>query len=215
MFSPRTTLSGFRVGRYKREAAASLAYFVLLLAVGIIAPSFFRSVNIRDLAMNNATVLIVAVGLTLVILSGEIDISVGSQFAVCTVAVGWLSKLGVPLALLLPCVLLVGATMGAVGGVLVSRLRMPSIVVTLALMVAWRDALRWITEGAWVQDLPKNFQWFGLGQIAGQFLVIAVALIVLVSFGWAMRNLTAGRSVYAIGSDAEAARLAGISPTHV
>jgi len=105
--------------------------------------------------------------------------------------------------------------MGAVGGTFVARLKMPSIVVTLALMVAWRDGLRWVTEGTWVQDLPKNFQWFGLGQTFGQTIVIGVALIVLIAFGWALRNLAIGRSIYAVGSDAEAARLAGINPQHV
>jgi rhamnose transport system permease protein len=92
---------------------------------------------------------------------------------------------------------------------------MPSIVVTLALMVAWRDGLRWLTEGTWVQDLPKNFQWFGLGQAIGQVIVFGVALLVLIAFGWALRNLSAGRSIYAVGSDAEAARLAGINPKRV
>jgi ribose/xylose/arabinose/galactoside ABC-type transport system permease subunit len=88
-------------------------------------------------------------------------------------------------------------------------------VVTLALMVAWRDGLRWLTEGKWVQDLPKNFQWFGLGQTIGQVIVFSVALFVLIAFGWALRNLSAGRSIYAVGSDAEAARLSGINPKRV
>src|SRR6185436_19072622 len=92
---------------------------------------------------------------------------------------------------------------------------MPSIVVTLALMVAWRDGLRWITEGAWVQNLPASFQWFGLGQTAGQGLIIVSALLLLVGFGWILRNLSAGRAVYAVGSDSEAARLAGIEPRQV
>jgi len=82
-------------------------------------------------------------------------------------------------------------------------------------MVAWRDGLRWVTEGTWVQDLPANFQWFGLGQTVGQIVVIVLALAVLASFGWALRNLAAGRAVYAVGSDAEAARLAGINPQSV
>ena len=203
------------LGRYKREASVAASYLVLLILVSIAAPSFLQTANLRDLAMNNAAVLIVAVGMTLVILAGEIDISVGSQFAVCTYLAGALAKLGVPSLLLLVFVVLAGALMGSVGGWFVARLKMPSIVVTLALMVAWRDGLRWITEGTWVQDLPKNFQWFGLGQTLGQLIVIAVALVVLVAIGWIMRNVAAGRAVYAVGSDAEAARLAGIKPQTV
>ena len=129
--------------------------------------------NLRDLALNNAPVLLVAVGMTLVILVGEIDISVGSQFAVCSVAAGWLAKEGVPVALLLPSVLLLGALMGALNGALVGYLRLPSIIVTLAMLVAWRDALRWVTQGEWVQNLPPNFQWFVLGQTLAQWLIVA------------------------------------------
>ncbi len=201
--------------RYKRELSAALAYVALLLAVGIAAPTFFGAGNLRDLALNNAPVLLVAVGMTLVILVGEIDISVGSQFAVCSVAAGWLAKEGVPVALLLPSVLLLGALMGALNGALVGYLRLPSIIVTLAMLVAWRDALRWVTQGEWVQNLPPNFQWFGLGQTLAQWLIVGVALGVLVAFSWMLRNLGAGRAVYAVGSDAEAARLAGIEPRRV
>ena len=215
MSSLQTFISSYFTGRYKREASVALSYVVLLGLVAIIAPSFLQTANLRDLAMNNAAVLIVAVGMTLVILTGEIDISVGSQFAVCTYVAGWLAKAGVAPIFLLPAVLLVGAMMGAVGGAFVARLRVPSIVVTLALMVAWRDGLRWVTEGTWIQDLPANFQWFGLGQALGQIVVIAIALVVLTGFAWALRNLPSGRSVYAVGSDAEAARLAGINTQRV
>jgi rhamnose transport system permease protein len=204
-----------KLSRYKRELSAALAYLALLVAVGAAAPAFFGAGNLRDLALNNAPVLLVAVGMTLVILVGEIDISVGSQFAVCSVAAGWLAKDGVPVALLLPSVLLLGALMGALNGVLVGYLRLPSIIVTLAMLVAWRDALRWVTQGEWVQGLPPNFQWFGLGQTSAQWLIVGVALGVLAAFSWMLRNLGAGRAVYATGSDAEAARLAGIEPRRV
>jgi rhamnose transport system permease protein len=201
--------------RYKREASVLAAYVLLLLGVTLIAPAFFNPGNLRDLAMNNAAVLLVAIGMTLVILTGEIDISVGSQFAVCTVAAGWVAKAGVPILLVPPIVIVAGSLLGAVGGAFVGRLRMPSIVVTLALMVAWRDGLRWITEGAWVQNLPADFQWFGFGQSAGQFLIMAVTLSVLLVSAWALQNLIAGRAVYAVGSDAEAARLAGMEKRSV
>jgi rhamnose transport system permease protein len=204
-----------RLSRYNREISAALAYAVLLVMVAIIAPSFFSAENLRDLALNNAPVLLIAIGMTLVILVGEIDISVGSQFAVCGVAAGWLAKTGMPILLLLPCLIMIGGMMGALNGLLVGWLRLPSIIVTLAMLVAWRDALRWITQGAWVQDLPANFQWFGLGQTPGQWLIVMVALLVFGGFSWMLRNLGAGRAVYAVGSDAEAARLAGIVPAHV
>ncbi len=204
-----------KLSHYKREVGAAMAYAALLAVVGVLAPTFFSAANLRDLAINNAPVLIVAIGMTLVILIGQIDISVGSQFAVASVAAGWLAKAGVPIPLLLLFVVLIGAAMGAVNGLLVGHLGLPSIIVTLAMMVAWRDALRWVTQGAWVGELPTNFQWFGLGQRWAQWLIVSIALAVVVSFSWLLRNLGAGRALYAVGSDREAARLAGIEPRRV
>ena len=198
--------------RYKRELPVVLAYLTLLAMMGLAAPGFFHSRNLRDLAVNSAPALIVAIGMTLVILAGEIDISVGSQFAVCSVAVGYLAKGGVPIPLLALCAIAVGAALGLVNGWLIGRQRMPSIIVTLATYVAYRDTLRWITQGAWVQNLPSNFQWFGLSQTAGERLTVIAALFLLAVFAIGLRYLAAGRAIYAIGSNSEAARLAGIEP---
>ncbi|HKX30049.1 MAG TPA: ABC transporter permease [Blastocatellia bacterium] len=203
------------LSRYKREISAAGAYAVLLLLVGIISPSFFTAANLRDLVMNNMPVLVVAVGMTLVILAGQIDISVGSQFAVCSVIAGVLAKAGLPMPLVLLALLVIGGGMGAVNGLLVEWFKMPAIVVTLAMLVTWRDGLRWVTEGAWVQELPPNFQWFGLGQAAGQWVIVTIALAVFAGFGWALRHLGAGRAIYAVGSEREAARLAGIDPRSI
>jgi rhamnose transport system permease protein len=204
--------ANFVLSRYKREVSAAAAYGALLLVVAVIAPGFFSAANWRDLAMNNASVLIVAVGMTMVILIGHIDISVGSQFAVCSVAAGWLAQSGVPMPGVALLAILIGGLLGAVNGVLVARFRIPAIVVTLATLAAWRDGLRWITQGAWVQNLPASFQWLGLGQGAGQVLILAISLLVLVAFAWLLGNIAAGRDIYAVGSDAEAARLVGIDP---
>ena len=197
--------------RHSRELSAATAFVVLLLAVGIVAPSFFSAANLRDLLVSNAPVLIVAVGMTLVIVAGQIDISVGSQFAVCSIAAGLLAK-ALPMPIVVLLVITAGCLLGAINGWLVARAKIPAIVVTLATLVAWRDGLRWATEGAWVQNLPSNFQWFGFGQTAGQTLIVVVSLAVLAALAWTTRNLPAGRMVYAVGSDAEAARLAGINP---
>src|ERR1041385_6163653 len=116
-----------QLNRYKRELSAAIAYAVLLIVVGFIAPSFFSGANLRDLALNNASVLLVSIGMTMIVLIGQIDISVGSQFAVASVAAGALAKAGVPIIVLLPCLFLVGAAMGAVNGALVGWLRLPSI----------------------------------------------------------------------------------------
>ncbi|HEX6728704.1 MAG TPA: ABC transporter permease [Pyrinomonadaceae bacterium] len=203
------------LARYKRETSAAVCYLLIFLSVGAVAPSFLSATNLRDVAMNNAAVLLVAVGMTMVIVAGEIDISVGSQFAVCTYLTGLLAKGEVPFLILVPAVVLIGAAMSAFSGFLIARLRLPSIVVTLALMVAWRDGLRWTTEGAWLQDLPNNFQWFGLGQTMGELILLSVTALVFMVFVWLLRDFSGGRSLYAVGSDTEAARLVGINPTRV
>lgn len=204
-----------KIDRYKREISAATAFLILLIVVAILAPSFFGGGNLSDLIINNAPLMLIATGMTLVILLGEIDISVGSQFAVCSIAAGFLAKTGMPIPLLFVCVLLTGATMGALNGTLIGHLRLPSIIVTLAMMVLWRDALRWVTEGAWVQNLPGNFQWFGLSQGTGEVVIVISTLIIFFCFAWILIYMVAGRKIYAVGSDDEAARLAGINNSQV
>jgi rhamnose transport system permease protein len=152
----------------------------------------------------------VAAGMTLVIVIAQIDISVGSLFAVAGVAYGVFVKAGLPLFLAPFAAILLGALLGAVNGGLISFVRAPSIVVTLATMIVWRESLRWSTGGAWVEDLPSNFQWFGLGQQTGQAVIVLIALLSFAVFWWASENISAFRAIYATGSDSEAARLAGI-----
>jgi rhamnose transport system permease protein len=207
---------GGAFGEASGKISAAIAYLALLAIVAVAAPGFYSFANLRDLAVGNAPVLIVAVGMTMVILTRQIDISVGAQFAVCSVAAGLIAKMmaqtGAPIGAVFIAVALVGCLLGAINGALVARLNIPSIVATLAMMVAMRDGLRWATEGKWVQDLPRGFQWFGLGQSTGQVAIVAAAIGIFAAFAWGLKNLAAGRAVYAVGSDAEAARLAGIEP---
>ncbi len=201
--------------RLSREWPSLIALAGLYLFLAFAAPRFYEPGNLRDLALTNASVLLVATGMTLVIVVAQIDISVGSLFGVISVACGVLAKAGVPIFLLPIAVLIIGSVFGAVNGALISFVKAPSIVVTLATMVAWREALRWITGGAWVENLPSRFQWFGFGQEIGQAVIVGTALLIFAALWWGSQNLSALRAVYATGSDAEAARLAGISTTQV
>src|SRR5206468_1006385 len=154
--------------------------------------------------------LVVATGATLVILTGEIDISVGSAFAVCSVIAGVVAGAGVSAAAAGAVACAAGAALGAMNGALVSYVRIPSIVVTLATMVALRDGLRWTTGGAWVENLPPRFQWLGLAQTSFPIVTGAGVAAMVAVIAWTMGNVAAGRAVYATGSNAEAARLASI-----
>ncbi len=200
---------------YGRELSLIAVILAVAGVLAVAAPGFFTAANERDLAMASMPVLIVALGMTLIILTGQIDISVGSQFAIAGVLAGVLAKTGLPVALAAAGACLAGALMGALNGALVAWARMPSIVVTLATMVALRDALRWITQGAWVQDLPPDFQWFGRSLRASELITAACAGLLSIALAYSLRRVAAGRAVYATGSDANAARTAGIDPSRV
>ena len=199
-------------GERKRIVSLGIAIAAITGVLAVAAPGFFTLGNQRDLALANMPVLIVALGMVLVILTGQIDISVGSQFAICSVAAGVFARMGMPTPVAGVAACAVGAAMGGINGALVAWVRIPSIVVTLATMVALRDGLRWATQGAWVQDLPADFQWFGRSQTASELITVGCALGLTVGMSWGLRNLAAGRVLYATGSDANAARLAGIRP---
>lgn len=194
---------------------AAVALAVLLGVLAIMAPGYFAIDNLRDLFLANLPVLIVAMGVTAVILTGEIDISSGSAFAICSVTAGLLAKAGLPAPVAAVGACIVGAGLGAVNGMLVAYLRIPSIVATLAAMVVLRNALRWLTEGAWVQDLPAGFQWFGLSQAAYPVIAFLSTVFLFIAAAAGMRHLAAGRWIYATGSNAESARLAGIDTARV
>ena len=200
---------------YRREISVAISILTLAIFLAFVAPGYFSRENLTDLFLANAPVLIVALGMTLVILIGQIDISVGSIFAICAVCAGVFAKSGMPALLAGLAACLAGAALGTLNGALVAYIRIPSIVVTLASMVALRDALRWTTQGAWIQDLPSGFQWFGLSQKVFPLVSFSVVAVFSIAISWGLRNLAAGRAVYATGSSEEGARLAGIHTSGV
>ncbi len=200
--------------RYFRELSVAGALVLVLGVLAVLAPAFFQPQPLLSLVTREAPTLVVACGMALVIIGRQIDISVGSQFAVCGVCAGLLAAAGWPLPLVLVASVLCGAMLGACNGALVAGLGLPSIVVTLATMVTWREGLRWLRQGEFV-NLPPDAQWFGLSQRSGQFALVGLALVILVTMALAMRRLALGRFVYAVGADAEAARLTGLRPRWV
>jgi rhamnose transport system permease protein len=199
------------MNRYFRELSVAGALLFVLAVMAIVAPGFFQPQPLLSLATREAPTLVVACGMALVIICRQIDISVGSQFAVCSVCAGLLAAQNLPTALVALAAVGLGAGLGAINGLLVAGLRLPSIVVTHATMVTWREALRWQRQGAFV-NLPDSLQWLGLSQTAGQWTLVGLAVALLAALAYGTRHLAAGRFVYAVGTDAEAARLAGIRP---
>ena len=197
--------------RYFRELSVLGALAAVLVGMAIFAPAFFSPQPLLSLLTREAPTLVVACGMACVIITRQIDISVGSMFSVCSVCAGLLAARGWPLLLVLPASVALGALLGAVNGLLVAGLRLPSIVVTLATMVTLRQGLNLVRQGEFV-NLPDRIQWFSLSQMAGQLVLVGASVVFLVALALAMRHVAAGRFVYAVGTDAEAARLAGIRP---
>src|SRR6266513_439643 len=123
--------------RYFRELSVALALGVLLLFLAVAAPRFFQPQPLLSLLTREAPTLVVACGMALIIICRQIDISVGSQFAVCSVCAGLLTTHGSPLPVALVASIANGALLGALNVALVAGLRLPAIVVTLATMVTW------------------------------------------------------------------------------
>jgi rhamnose transport system permease protein len=208
---------GFRISnveflsRHFREISVASALLLLLVILAFCAPAFFSPQPLLSRLTREAPSLVVACGIALVIICRQIDISVGSQFSVCSVCAGLLAASGCSMPLVLLASILIGAVLGAFNGLFIAGLRLPSIVVTLATMVILRESLRWARQGQFV-NLPDKLQWFGLSQQSGQLLLITIALLLLALLVFVLRYIAAGRFIYAVGSDAEAARLAGIRP---
>lgn len=191
------------------------AWLSILIVLAFAAPAFYTPSHLADLLIQNCPAILVASGVSIVILAGQIDISLGSQFAVVSVITALAAKQGVPAALLPLAGAACGALLGLINGTLISRFRIPAIVATLAMMVILREGLRWSTSGAWVQNLPPSFQWLGLGQRTGEGTIVLITAVVFAALWWSLRYLMLGRVIYATGSQPEAARLMGINTAGV
>jgi ribose/xylose/arabinose/galactoside ABC-type transport system permease subunit len=201
------------VHRHERSVALAIAALAVILAV--LRPAYFSPENLVDLLLSNLGVMTTALGTTLVVLAGEIDISVGSVFAICSVVAGVAAVNGAPLLVVAVIACAAGAALGLLNGVLVALAGIPSIVVTLATMIALRDALRWTTQGEWIAGLPDRFQWLGLTQRSYPFAATTLVALLACAAAWALRYSLPGRAIYAVGSNADAARLAGIPTARV
>lgn len=198
---------------FARRDLALLGAIVVLFSLPLFGvEGFYRVSTFRNLIIDNLPLLLAAAGMTVVIIAGQIDISIGSNLVVAGVVAGLTARAGCPMPIVVLATLGAGAAFGALNGVLVTGLGLPSIIATLATLVLGRNALIVTTGGDWIQDLPSSFQWFGLPQAVAQPLYIIVGVVLFAAIGWALLHLALGRSVYAIGCDHEAARRLGLRP---
>ena len=170
----------------------------------------FNARNITSLLSNAAVIATAAVGAAIVIISGQIDISIGSILAVCVFAAGYLDVWGMPVAFVIPGTILVGALLGAFNGVLVAYAGLPSIIVTLGTLTVYRYALLSVLPLEYLGGFSPGFRALGLSKILGLPLGVWVTFAVVGAASYLMANSRPGRTVYAVGSSAEAALLAGV-----
>ncbi len=193
-----------------------LAAIVLLYAfLAGFAPNFLTLPNQLNILRDAAFVGIIAWGMTLVLIAGEIDISVGPHVAFAGVVLATLAQAGVPLPLACLLVLILGALIGSVAGALRAYMDVPSFIVTLALWLALRGIAQVMSDAVPIVIMDFSFQKLGAGSVLGVPVpaVIMLALFLVISF--IATQTVFGRSVYAVGGNAEAARLSAIPVARV
>jgi len=200
--------------RVQQEAVVGLAIAVLIVIGSLSNAQFLTPGNLSDIAVNAAYISVAAVGMTLVIVSGNIDISVGSILGVCATIAGELARSGQPVVVAFAVAILVGGLLGAINGLLVSYANIPAIVVTLGMLSILRGGLILVTQGRWIEQLPTEF-FFSQRDTLGVPNPIWVMAGVVILGALFMKYHPIGRAIYAVGNNAEAARLAGINPQSV
>jgi rhamnose transport system permease protein len=195
-----------------------LALVIVVVAATIVNPKFlFSGDGWRDLLLTPAPLLLVTIGQAFVIITRNVDISVGSIVGLTAYMTGWLftNFPGAPIAIVVVASILFGAVLGLVNGALVAFAKVPAMVITLGTLYAFRGINVLWTGSNRINpsDMPKPFLRFGTAQFLTIPLLTIVALIVLVAAAWYLKNMRSGRELYAIGSDPDAANLYGLKTT--
>ncbi len=196
--------------RFSRELVLLGVLIAIMLVMAQLSPFFFTLGNLLDTSRYFVEIGLIALGMTLIIITAGIDLSVGAGLALVSVAVGFSFAAGLPLPLALILGLLTGLGAGLFNGLFITRLDLHPLVVTLGTFALFRGLAYGLSDADAVSSYPAWFAYFGqayLGPIPGQLILFVVAVIV----AWIVLSRTSfGRYVYAIGSNEEAARLSGI-----
>jgi len=200
---------GRLLDRWGQEAVILGALVALFVVVGAMNPRFLEGNNLATIFAGNAYVAVAAIGMSMVIIAGHIDVSVGALIGVLGIVAGTMAVDGLPVWLAWTAPLAIGALVNAGIGALVAYARIPSIVVTLGMLSILKGGLISVTGGKWITDLPEDFRianlaWFGVPAPVYFMVVLTVAMAL-----W-MKYTVAGRAIYALGGNPEAARAAGI-----
>jgi ribose/xylose/arabinose/galactoside ABC-type transport system permease subunit len=204
-----------RLGKALGKVRMEAILVVLCLLLAYKAPHFLTSQNLLTILRSVSMQGVIAFGMTLVIIVGEIDLSVGAtvSFAGCLMA--WLTQRGLPIPLNAALTIALGYTQGAFVGWMRSRYLIPSFITTLALLTSLKGAALELTGGFPITAFPDWYAFLGSGYVAGIPFPAIVLLLTCLCFHILMKYTAFGRAVYAAGGNPEAARLSGISVAHV
>jgi ribose/xylose/arabinose/galactoside ABC-type transport system permease subunit len=206
-------------GGLRGQSILELVLLAICIVLAVSAPGFFSARNILNIMRNVAMQGVIAFGMTMVIISGEIDLSVGSAvaFAGCLAAlvVRALNGLGlgpaIAVAIAIAITLVVGFGIGNFTALIRTRFGVPSFITTLALMTILSGIANLLTAGFPISSFPQWYNFFGGGYVLGIPFPAILFLVVFFSIQFLMNQTTFGRAVYAVGGNEEAARLNGIS----
>jgi len=193
-----------------------LPILVLIVAIfGVVAPNFFTDSNLLNIARQASINIVLAAGMTFIILTGGIDLSVGSMLG-ATAVVAMVTSLHPALsALSIPLALLAGMGMGLFNGILVAYAGLPPFIVTLGTYTALRGAAYLMADGTTVINSSINFEWIGNSYLGPVPWLIIIALAVIAICWFILRRTTLGVHIYAVGGNMQAARLTGIKVSFV
>jgi len=196
------------------EFGIGLAFAVELVLFSLLSPHFLTADNLLNVSLQTSITAIIAVGMTFVILTAGIDLSVGSLVAVVGVLTTLLLAAVTPLGVAFPVAVLAGLALGALSGLIagtvITRFSITPFIVTLALMTIWRGTAFILTGGRPIWELPEEFGVLGSGRVLGVPIPTVIMFVVYLAAHIVLTRTRFGRHVYAVGGNAEAARLAGI-----
>jgi rhamnose transport system permease protein len=197
-----------------RELGIGLALVLLVAVTAVTNPRFLSAQSVKDLLLGSTILAVLAVGQAIVVITRNVDLSVGSVLGLSAFATGtlFMNGPGTPIPVAVLAGMALGAACGAVNGVLIAAARVPALVVTLGTLYVFRGIdYTWAT-GRQINaaDMPSGFLRMGTGTILGVPVLALFAVVVLVVAGYFLRSFRSGRELYAIGSEPAAARLSGI-----
>lgn len=187
-----------------------LTLVLLCIALTIATPHFLTSVNLASLVRQTAVINIMALGMTLIIVSGGIDLSVGSIVAVAGLFGTMAIKAGYPILLSIPIGVFAGFVCGVLNGLMITRLRIEPFIVTLGTLGAYRGFALVVSKGLPVHDIPASFSFLGDGTLLGIPTSLWVLAVCALAMHFLLENTKLGRYAFAIGSNRSAAFYAGV-----